>query len=71
MNRLLAYVERGLGEKLAKKQMKHLAAMADALHAAACKGVHADVDQQETEQTLMWTYLVLADVARAYGAAAP
>ena len=67
-NRLLAYVESRAASDSSSvilgAQLQHLASRLDAVHEKTCKGVHANISQDETRLTIIETYLFLAEVAR-------
>lgn len=66
--RLLQYVyeqTRGHGtHDLLAAQIEDLAARLDALNSLASKGVHASVNEYETNQAIIQTYLTIGDVLR-------
>jgi hypothetical protein len=70
-NRLLAYldsqIQNGLATKTAISDLEHVASRLDSVYESSCKGVHADVSQQDARLTLISTYLILAEVARTPG----
>lgn len=67
-NRLIAYLESkiqsGSTKSVIESQLEHLAVRLDAVYELACKGVHDDVDLNETRLTIIQTWLFLAEVAR-------
>lgn len=66
-NRLLAFVEQRLkkdvDQTLVRVDMQHLAARLDRLYENTCKGTHASVSVSEVRQTIIHTYLFLAEIA--------
>jgi hypothetical protein len=67
-NRLLAFVESGLAGSttlgLVSAQLEHLVARLDALNDLVCKGVHANVTDEEARLATIETYIFVSEVAR-------
>jgi hypothetical protein len=67
-NRLLAFIsesnQRQGSLAIVESELEHLASRVDAVYEKTCKGVHADVSDQEARLAAIHTYLLLGEVAR-------
>lgn len=68
-NRLMAYLETRLSSRgdlaLIGGELEHLASRLDSVYEKTSKGVHAEVTEREAQLTVLHTYLLIAEVARA------